>query len=177
MKHYIILLLDLGIIITSCTNRSVNRDIKNNLNKTVNLEMFDTVRQKNDLMPLSDFRKMYKYISIVYLEDGCNSCYSKFIEWQNKMDTINRRNDYTVLFVINGFTYDQFIKKVKEVDNIEDHYYTIIDKDLNYLLNNNDIPRWIIDASILIDNENKIRMTGQPWSTREMTSLFYSICQ
>ncbi|NMC34474.1 MAG: hypothetical protein GYA36_18790 [Veillonellaceae bacterium] len=128
-------------------------------------------------MPLNDFRKIYRYISIVYLEDGCNPCYSKFIEWQKMMTAINKRNDYAVLFIINGFTYNQFINKVTEVENIEDHYYTIIDKDLKYLLNNNEIPRWIIDESLLIDNENKIRMIGQPWSTREMTNLFYNICQ
>lgn len=176
MKPFVLLLLNLGIL-TACTNKSINRDIKNNLEKTVNLDMFDTARQRNDLMPLNDFRKIYRYISIVYLEDGCNPCYSKFIEWQKMMTAINKRNDYTVLFIINGFTYNQFINKVTEVENIEDHYYTIIDKDLKYLLNNNDIPRWIIDESLLIDNENKIRMIGQPWSTREMTNLFYNICQ
>ena len=176
MKQYAIIILNL-IIITSCSNKSVTRELKSNINKTVNLEIFDSVRQKNDLMSFSDFRKMYRYISIVYLEDGCNPCYSKFVEWQHKMDTINKRNDYTVLFIINGFTYDQFISKVKEIEDINDHYYTIIDKNLKYLLNNNDIPRWIVDGSVLIDQENKIRMIGKPWSTKDMTKLFYSICQ
>jgi len=177
MKQYVISILNL-IIITSCTNRSViKEDLKSNLNKTVNLEMFETVQQGNNIMSFTEFRQMYRYISIVYLEDGCNPCYPKFIEWQNKMDTLNTRNDYTVLFIIRGFTYNQFIAKVKEIDNIEDCYYTIMDKDLKYLLNNNDIPRWIIDGSVLIDKDNKIRMVGTPWSTKEMTDLFYSICQ
>ena len=176
MNRCIILLLNL-IIITSCTDKSVTRELKRNLNKTVNLEMFDTVRQRNDLMSYSDFRKMYKYISIVYLEEGCDPCYPKFIEWQNMMDVINVRNDYTVLFIIHGFKYNEFISKVHEIDPIEDHYFTIMDKDLKYLLNNNDIPRWIVDSSVLIDKENKIRMVGKPWSTQEMTTLFDSICK
>ena len=176
MNRCIILLLTL-IIISSCTDRSVTRELKRNLNKTVNLEMFDTVRQKNDLMSYSDFRKMYKYLSIVYLEEGCGPCYPKFIEWQNKMDSLNKRYDYTVLFIIHGFRYNEFISKVHEIDSIEDHYYTIMDKDLKYLLNNNDIPRWIVDGSILIDQENKIKMVGMPWSTKEMTNLFYGICK
>jgi len=176
MKHYPALLLSL-IIITSCTNRSVTREIKKNLNKTINLEVFDTVRQKNELIPYSDFRKMYKYISIVYLEEGCNPCYPKFIEWQDKMDSLNKRADYTVLFIIQGFRYNEFISKVHEIEQVEDHYYTIMDKKMTYLLNNNDIPRWIVDASVLIDQDNKIRMIGKPWTNREMTDLFYSICQ
>lgn len=176
MNRCIILLLNM-IIITSCTNRSVTRELKRNLNKTVNLEMFDTVRQRNDLMLYSDFRKMYKYISIVYLEEGCNPCYPKFVEWQNKMDTINKRNDYSILFIINGFRYNDFMAKVHEIEPIEDHYYSIMDKDLKYLLNNNNIPRWMVDNSVLIDKENRIRMVGKPWLTKEMTTLFYSICK
>ena len=97
--------------------------------------MFDTVRFGNKLIPFNEFRQMYNYISVVYLEDGCQPCYPKFIEWQNRIDS------------------------------------------LNYLLNNNDIPRWIIDGSVLIGPDNKIKMIGEPWATHEMTELFYSICQ
>jgi hypothetical protein len=176
MNRCILLLLNL-VIIASCADKSTTKELKRNLNRTINLEMFDSVRQRNDLISYTDFRKMYKYISIVYLEEGCNPCYPKFVEWQNKMDTINKRNDYTVLFIIQGFRYNEFISKVREIDPLEDHYYTIMDKDSKYLLNNNDIPRWIIDSSVLIDKENKIKMVGKPWSTKEMTTLFYSICK
>lgn len=174
MKYCVVLLLII-ILITSCTNSSVTKELKNNLNKTINLEVFDTVRQKNDLIPYNVFRKMYKYISVVYLEEGCNPCYPKFIEWQNKMDSINKRTDYTVLFIIQGFRYNEFITKVHEIEQVEDHYYTIMDKKMAYLLNNNDIPRWIVDASVLIDQNNRIRMIGKPWTNKEMADLFYSI--
>lgn len=173
-NFYVIILL----IFIGCSNINTNQnEIKQNLNRTINLNYFDSVRQNNDLILYSDFRKMYRYISIVYLEDGCNPCYSKFIEWQNKVDSLNKRNDYTVLFVIHGFTYDQFIRKVKQEKDVEDHYYTIIDKDLKYLLNNNDIPRWIIDRSILINDESKIKMIGDPWASPDMTELFHKICE
>ena len=52
-----------------------------------------------------------------------------------------------------------------------------MDDSLSYLLNNNDIPRWIIDGSVLIGPDNKIKMIGEPWTTNEMTALFNSICQ
>jgi hypothetical protein len=93
------------------------------------------------------------------------------------MDSLNKRNDYTVLFIIQGFRYNNFIKRVNEISVFSDHYYTIMDDDLNYLLNNNDIPRWIIDGSVLIGPDNKIKMIGEPWANHEMTELFYSICQ
>ncbi|NLP14370.1 MAG: hypothetical protein GX383_07885 [Clostridium sp.] len=32
---------------------------------------------------------------------------------------------------------------------------------------------WIIDASVLIDSENKIKMVGAPWANADMTELFY----
>lgn len=165
------------ILVSSCNNTPITRGIKANINEIIKLEMFDSVRQNNDLILYSDFRKMYRYISIVYLEDGCNPCYSKFIEWQNKVDSLNKRNDYTVLFVIHGFTYEQFIRKVKQEKDVEDHYYTIIDKDLKYLLNNNNIPRWIIDRSVLINDESKIKMIGDPWASPNMTELFVKICE
>lgn len=165
------------IMVASCTNQSIKLEIKQTLNKKIYLEMFDTVRKGYDLLSYNDFRKMHKYISIVYLEDGCHPCYTDFIEWQNKMDTLNKRSDYTVLFIINGFRYNDFIKKVHEIDSICDHYYSIMDNDLTFLKNNNDIPKWIVDNSILIDTNNSIRLVGKPWSTEEMKNLFYNICK
>jgi hypothetical protein len=176
MKQYISLILCL-VFLFSCTSKSVTKDLKNNLNKTVKLEMFDTVRFGNNLIPFDEFRRMYNYISLVYLEDGCSPCYPKFIRWQNKMDSLNKRNDYTVLFIIQGFRYNEFITRVNEIAFFEDHYYSVMDDNYKYLLNNNDIPRWIIDGSVLIGADSKIKMMGEPWSTKEMTDLFYSICK
>jgi len=176
MRRYLSLLLCL-IPLISCSNQSVTRDLKSNLNKTINLEMFDSVRFGDKLLSYKEFRHMYNYISVVYLEDGCEPCYPKFIEWQNVMDSLNKQDDSTVLFIIRGFRYNSFIKRVNEISVFNDHYYTIMDDSLNYLLNNNDIPRWIIDSSVLIGPDNKIKMIGEPWATHEMTELFYSTCQ
>jgi len=165
-------------MINSCTRLSTKeKELQNNLNKALKLDMFETVQQGNIIMSFNEFRKKYKYISVVYLEDGCRSCYSKFIEWQDKMDSITNRNDYTVLFVIQGFSYDQFMVRVTDIQQIKDHYYTIMDKDYKYLHNNKNIPKWIIDSSVLIDPENKIKMVGAPWLTKEMKKLFYKVCQ
>lgn len=165
------------IMVTSCTRLSPKeKDLQENLNKTLKLDMFETVQQGNTLMSYNEFRKKFKYISVVYLEDGCKSCYPKFIEWQKKMGSINTRNDCTILFVIQGFSYDQFMSRVTDIEQIKDHYYTVMDMDYKYLHNNKTIPKWIIDSSILINPENKIKMVGAPWLTKEMKELFYKIC-
>jgi len=48
-----------------------------------------------------------------------------------------------------------------------------MDTEFQFLEANKDIPRWIIDASVLIDSENKIKMVGAPWANAAMTELFY----
>ena len=48
-----------------------------------------------------------------------------------------------------------------------------MDPEGKFLEQNKEIPRWIIDASVLIDSENKIKMVGAPWLNKDMTELFY----
>lgn len=42
-----------------------------------------------------------------------------------------------------------------------------------FLSNEWGVELWIIDASVLIDSENKIKMVGAPWANADMTELFY----
>ena len=175
MKLFLIPTIMLMII--SCTHMSPKeKELQNNINKTLNLEMFETVQQGSTKMSYKEFRKKFKYISVVYLEDGCSSCYSKFIDWHKKMDSYTIPNDYTVLFVIEGFSYDQFMSRVMDIEPIKDRYYTIIDIDYKYLHSNKSVPKWIIDSSILIDPENKVKLVGAPWLTEDMMKLFKNIC-
>jgi len=64
-----------------------------------------------------------------------------------------------------------------DLEYVKDKFYTIMDSEGKFLENNSDIPRWMFDASLLIDSENKIKMVGAPFATAEMTELFYEICQ
>jgi hypothetical protein len=177
MKQLFIQIIIL-IIFSSCNHLSnTERDLRNNLNTILKLDMFKTVQQGNILMSFEEFRQKFKYISVVYLEDGCRPCYPKFIEWQSKMDSIMLSNEYTVLFVIQGRTYSEFITKVMDIDSIEDKYYTIMDQDYTYLRNNSNVPKWIIESSVLIDTKNKIKMVGAPWFTKDLMELFFKICQ
>lgn len=167
----------LVFLILSCNNKpNIKEDLKNNLSKVINIEMFnsDSVLHGNDVIPFTKFRNEHKYLSIIYLEDGCNPCYLKFIEWHKNMMELATRN-YAALFIINNFNYEEFISKVNEYEIIEDRSYIIFDQNQSFLLNNNEIPKWIVNSSILIDSNNQILMIGEPWSTADMLELFNSI--
>jgi hypothetical protein len=66
--------------------------------------------------------------------------------------------------------------KVLDLEFIESPYHVIMDNDYKYLDNNKDIPKWIIDSSLLIDAGNKIKLIGAPYTTPQMTDLFYEVC-
>jgi len=59
--------------------------IKNSLGKAVDLGMFQYIQERNKIISLNEFRKKYNFIYLVYLRDGCSSCYPKYIEWQDQM--------------------------------------------------------------------------------------------
>jgi hypothetical protein len=163
------------IFLVSCNRLSPReKDLQDSLNKPLHVELFETVQQGNIVMPFEEFRLQHNHISVVYLQNSCRPCYPKFIEWQNKMDSIYTPIDYTVLFVIGGGNrYDEFMSQVLDLEYVEDKFYTIMDPEFQFLAANKDIPRWIIDASVLIDSENKIKMVGAPWINEDITKLFY----
>jgi hypothetical protein len=171
--------IPITIIALSSCNRlnTTEQELKNNLNKKLQLNMFETIRHKNDLITYDEFRKQFEHISVVYLQNRCSSCYSKFIEWQNNVDSVAPPDDYTVLFIIQGQSYEEFMTSILDIDYIDDQYYCIIDVNYKFMENNKGIPRWIIDSSILIDSDNKIKMVGAPFATPEMTKLFHKICK
>ena len=177
MKNSLFVIL-LFAVLTSCNNLSPKeKELRGNLDKTLNLEPFETVKQGNIDMSFDEFRNQHNHVSVVYLQNGCTPCYPKFIEWQNKMDSIDTPNNYTVLFVIKGKSYCEFMINVLDIEYVEDKYYTIMDPEGKFLENNKDIPRWIIDSSILVDSKNKIKMVGAPFATPEMTDLFHETCE
>ena len=89
------------------------------------------------------------------------------------MDSIDSPDNYSVLFVIQGDSYETFLNEVLNISYVEDHFYTIMDPEFEFISQNGSIPRWIIDSSVLIDSENKIKMVGAPWVNEDMKNLFY----
>ena len=167
--------LALAMLLLSCSQPSqTEKDLKKVLNSSLNLGKFDTIQHKGSLLTLQALYDNYDYISVVYLQDGCQPCYPKFVEWHQKMEELDQVPGHTVLFIIQTKKYKSFISKVKLLGNdINEKFFIIIDPDLNFVINNSEIPDWIIDASVLIDSENKIKMVGEPWVNEDMTELFY----
>lgn len=158
------------------------QEISDNLNKTVNLEIFQhsPVYHKDIIVSLDELLSKHSFISIVYLKDGCAPCYPKFINWHTAMDSIYSSSDYTVLFIIEGniySSYENLIQNVLKTEEIETKFYTIIDTNFNFLDANKDIPVSIIERSMLVDEDNKIRLIGQPFSSSGMRSLFLNIVE
>jgi hypothetical protein len=177
MKKLLFLTI-LVLFIVACSNLSPKeKELRQIINKELNLELSQTVQQANRTLPFDEFRQNHRYLSVVYLQNSCNPCYPKFIEWQHKMDSIDTPDNYTVLFVIKGNSYGEFMANVFDIEYVDDKFYTIMDPEGKFLENNKDIPRWIIDSSVLIDEENQIKMVGAPFATPEMTELLYEIAR
>jgi hypothetical protein len=177
MKNLLLIIL-LGVVSTNCNNLSPReKQIREIIDEPLKLEYFETVQKANTILPFEELKQNHEYFSVVYLQNSCSPCYPKFIQWQQKMDSIDTPDNYTVLFAIKGESYGEFMTNVLDIEYVEDKYYTVMDPDGKFLENNSEIPRWIIDRSLLIGPENKIKMVGSPFSTPEMTKLFHETCK
>ncbi len=170
------------IISFSCTRlTSEEKMIKETMGKTARIGMFESVRQGDSKIPFGEFRDRHPFISLVYLEDGCAPCYPRFIEWQTRMDTLDLNDDFTVLFIILGSSYERFMDNLHEFEPeykpANDRFHAVMDPDYRFLDNNPDIDRWVIDKSLLIDSGDKIKLIGPPFASKRMAELFYTICR
>src|SRR5690606_39652329 len=66
------------------------------------------------ILSFNELRQQYDYLSVVYLQNGCQPCYPKYIEWHESLDSMKVGDSYTVLFVIAGQNYSDFMAKVLE---------------------------------------------------------------
>ncbi|TCO04415.1 hypothetical protein [Natronoflexus pectinivorans] len=161
--------------ISSCTQPSqTEKELREVLNSHLNIEMFESLLHKDSTISYKQFREAHSYLSVIYLQDGCSPCYPKFVEWHQKMEEMEDVPGHTLLFIIQTDEYDTFLHKVNELDqNIDKKYYIIVDPDHKLFISNNQIPSWIMNSSMLIDEENKIKMVGAPWVNEDMKNLFY----
>jgi hypothetical protein len=179
----IIVLLTILFLAPCCKLDPKEIELKNCLNKVLDIELLEKTERVSGCMTICEIRERYPYISVIYLQNGCAPCYPKFIEWQKRFGAMELPVGYTVLFVIQGNSYTQFMQEVNAyakanlgMDTIKNNFPVIMDPDFIFLSSNNQIPRWIIDSSVLIDQHNRIRMVGAPWASPEMTELFHRIC-
>lgn len=167
----------LFIFLLSCKRVTpVEQRINDCLNETIELGMFKSVNQGERNFLLSDIRKKYKYISLVYLKNDCAPCYDSFIEWHKEMEESSQKYNYTVIFIIRGKSYEDFFSEVNRIEPIQIIFYTIMDPNDLLLDKNKRIPEWIFDLSLLINEDNRIIMIGEPFMSPKLFSQFETIC-
>jgi hypothetical protein len=168
------------IIIFSCTRFTrEEKMIKNTLGTKIYPGIFDYVQHQDQIIAFTDFRKQYKYIFLVYLQNGCAPCYPKYIEWQTRMKSLVHRDDITVLFIYQGQDFNSFLIGLKdtdpEYDTRDDLFFIAIDSEGSFQSENPEISDGILNSSLLIDEENKVRLIGAPFASTQMTDLFFRI--
>jgi len=138
--------------------------------------MLKIIQKKNTEIQFNDFRNRYKYIYLVYLKNSCTPCYSTYIQWQREMSVINKFDDFTVLFIISGNSYDEFIREALKGGLEKDCFYTFMDPNDTFIDGNKDIPLSTIKKSLLVNDQNQIALIGSPFNTPEMAKVFEAIC-
>lgn len=175
MKRNYVLVCILSLIISCKHQIPPEEEIINEiLRETVDINTFHIIKQgNNETLSFAEFREMFNYISLVYLDEACAVCYPRFIDWQTKIKPLIKRSDFTVLFIIRGLSYEIFIENALKYGDFQDSFYYVKDPYNTFLTNNQEIPSWIFfDLSVLIDSENKIKLIGPPFVTPEMAESF-----
>lgn len=164
------------LLITSCgTVASERKMVGKTLKKRLDLSTISEVIHSDSTVSFSVLRERYKYLSVVYFRDGCSPCYPKFIDWHRRIDSIQKSDDYTVLFVINTTHYDIFRRQLSRYGEVDDKYYYYVDPKNSFLSANRSIPRVLIDRSLLIDRSNHIKMVIEPFANADMTKVFHIV--
>ncbi len=93
---------------------------------------------------------------------------------------VDLHEDFTVLFIILGSSYESFMENFyefePEYEQANDRFHVVMDTDdYRFLDNNPDIDRWVINKSLLIDSGDKIKLIGPPFASQRMAELFYTI--
>jgi len=170
-KLHTVILTIIGLTVAYCAKESQQeKQLRENLNKELRLDIFPSVINQQKVQSYEEFRNKHKYISVVFLKKGCKPCDSKIAEWQKRIEKIRDFENYSVLFIFQGYNYNE-ISQINATGYVD----FIIDVQCRYLIYNRDIPEWILDNSVLIDSQNRIKLIGDPFSTGEETEKLYSI--
>jgi len=172
-------LLHITVVIyfISCNhNPTAEKDLKIALESAIHFDNISTVVYiENDSISFDYIRQQFKYITLIFLQDGCGPCYPNFIRWHTEMQKLNCPENHALLFIVKGRSYNDFIANVLDIQPIEGRYYVMMDRDGRYRENNQHIPWWVLERSVLIDADNRVKLVGEPFANPDMTKLFYSI--
>ncbi len=163
-------------IIASCRSESREEKIVEAALKTrLDVSSIGEVIHSDSTLSFSELRNRFRHISVVYLQDGCAPCYPKYINWHQRIDTIPKADDYTVLFIINTSHYEIFRRQLSRYGEVDEKYYYFIDQRNDFYRANSSIPRTVLDRSLLIDRNSRIKMVGEPFINGDMTKVFHLV--
>jgi hypothetical protein len=151
------------------------KSINETLNMHLNTGMFNRLFHKGEWVQMNTFRKQFRFVSVVYLQNECSPCYSKYIEWINFANGVENYRNYSVLFIIKGLDVEDFIAQVDQIEKVNHNQFIIMDPNFYFNDGNTNIPRWILDLSILMDSNNRIRYIGSPYSSELSKNRFLKI--
>ncbi len=177
MKCFLHLFLLLFILSTGCIRRQspVVKLFAQHIGKTVSLEGYDSVYQKNIAYSFREFRERYPFITVNYVDEDCGVCKVKVREWCDNLDKIPQDENLAHLFVFRGKNHESFLR-YSQGDN-EFPFFIMPSEEFSYALNNSEIDRQIIDAGFLLDGNNRIRVIGDPFVSKKMSDMYYGVIE
>lgn len=152
--------------------------MRETLGKRVSLNMFKIAHHNRGQISFDELRNAFDYISIVYLQNDCSPCYTKFISWNHSFDSIGGPQNHSILFIVKGKSYNDFMNNVWKYGlEREYNHFVVMDPNDIFSDENIQIPLWMLENSILIDKNNSILMIGNPFLTEQTTKDFFLFCK
>lgn len=179
LKLFFIFIL-IGVI-GACKENPTQKIIRKNVGKKVSMEGLDSVRFLNSILSYNEFRKKYQYVCIIYIDQDCSVCKTKVLEWKMKRDLLKKLPDnIAYLFLYRGDRPERYFSELSEAyeltkDDLDFHFFFIQDVDFKFVSRNQEIPQMIIDASILIDKNDRIAVIGSPFLNASMMKLYEKV--
>ncbi len=175
-------LLFLMFLLTFCSTTpdhfNTKMLISSTLGQKINLDMISEIKKQDVSYQLCDIKQQYDYMAIVQLKSDCGACFYKFMRW-NQWIYSNKHiaEKIAVLFLIQDIGFNEFISDLLfyhpdfRLDSNQ-FYFMGISRNQDFELKNKDINRRILDESLIIDKQQKIRFIGDPFSTETMLIVF-----
>lgn len=178
-KTGLIFLIVLLFLLNSYISNNDNI-IAKHINKTL---IFDHCKElpvvlDNDTISFIEFRQQYDYISVAFFDEECDVCKVNLLEWYKHGNRLPVNNKHAYLMVFRGRDFRKFTKfSIHKDTTLNFKASVLIDRFNRYISDNIDIPREIIDRSMLIDKNNKIMLIGEPFATAKMTNLYRELIE
>lgn len=181
MKRRVFLKLTLFVLVLfSCKRLTFEeRMIRDTIGMSLDLEFVKEIIHGNEIIAFNNFNSIYPYLSVVYLKNGCSPCYDKFLKWTSFMDTLDIKENYNVLFIYSGQSYnefaDGFIEHAPDFELNDIEYFLAVDSSGNLQSSNPFFSDWILNKTMLINSENKVLLIGEPFASEQIFDLYLRV--